>query len=438
MTSSKPYESYNEYERLVSQAYREVLQREPDPDGLRIYTKHLREGMSIEWLKGVLKDSKEYKERFGHIELLDQLVRGALALNEDKDEIVGLIHEINELLKTDQTEQAIDLLVKNTGKSLPIGPDNSKGLEVWNLPGVYYLRIGLLRKAESVYRSFYERLLGCQRDDKQRYHKGLPLHNLAVAIEPGDTNTALRYYKQAYIEDAISSGKRSLGAPAYRVLRYKFRIDEKELIGIFKIAVTVEDNTNPEIILAEFESCQDLWIKRGLTEEYFIIDKNYYAALLRRVELAGTNEEKKESLENLAEYLFSTIQGFEVRPSIRTSTSEIDRLIRNNSSHPDLKLLGDYVQLECKNWSEPVGANEIRDFVGKLRNARCNSGILISKNGITGDCNWINDAKGEIRNAFQQSEIIVINLTLGDLRDILDCKNLIALVLEKYEEVRFM
>jgi uncharacterized protein DUF4214 len=53
-------------ERVVRQAYRDVLRREPDPVGLRDYTNAmLRRGWSAADVRRALARSPEYAQRFG-------------------------------------------------------------------------------------------------------------------------------------------------------------------------------------------------------------------------------------------------------------------------------------------------------------------------------------------------------------------------------------
>jgi len=48
-------------DELVRQVYRDVLEREGDDDGVKMYSSHLQKGRSIYWLKNVLRNSPEYK-----------------------------------------------------------------------------------------------------------------------------------------------------------------------------------------------------------------------------------------------------------------------------------------------------------------------------------------------------------------------------------------
>lgn len=47
-----------------------------------------------------------------------------------------------------------------------------------------------------------------------------------------------------------------------------------------------------------------------------------------------------------------------------------------------MELLGRYLLIECKNWENKVDGTRIKKFITNVRFARCNTGILITKNAI--------------------------------------------------------
>lgn len=342
----------------------------------------------------------------------------------------ALIEEIKTLVLLGRHDDALSALETRMLQKSVIKPDDAKSHEIWNIVGFFYFSIRRPDVAEKTYRRFYEVLLKSQQADRRRYHKGLPLHNLGFSIEQqGDIPRAVEYYEAAYIEDIISSDKASTGAPAYRNLRYRLEIDENELIGIYAVAKR-ESGNDPLAILEKFKIDKLKWINVGLAREYFNLDKNYLDILLRRVQSARTNEEKKESLEALADYMFSGIQGFEVQPTRRTSTSDIDRVIRNRSSHPDLAIMGSYILLESKNWGRTITTKEIRDLVTKLERHQCQCGILLSRRGLSRNC------EEEIRWARNRG-FYVLGLDENEIESVQACENLIELLIKKYEEVKF-
>lgn len=97
---------------------------------------------------------------------------------------------------------------------------------------------------------------------------------------------------------------------------------------------------------------------------------------------------KGKLLEDLMVLIFKTIRGFhQATPRRRNELEEIDVLIRNESPDPFwINERTSYILVECKNWSKPAGAPELRDFFGKLerRYGRCRFGFFVAPGGFTG------------------------------------------------------
>ena len=146
--------------------------------------------------------------------------------------------------------------------------------------------------------------------------------------------------------------------------------------------------------------------------------RQVFARFLHRVRQAQTNDEKKRSLEYLAEFLFETIKGLKVVDrDLRTSAEEIDRLVRNESDEPFWRNLGNPFLVECKNWGVPVGAKEIRDLKGKMDSRGIKTAFLLAKSGVSG--NDYRDARLAIREAPKDGRYIVV-LDDTDLQEIAD------------------
>jgi hypothetical protein len=130
---------------------------------------------------------------------------------------------------------------------------------------------------------------------------------------------------------------------------------------------------------------------------------------------AKTNDEKKKNLEALGAMLIEMIEGLKVMgKDVRTETEEIDLMVINESEHRFWRRLSNPFLVECKNWSKPVGASEIRSFDGKKKNIRFR--IMIAINGITGKGER-EDARGVIRDLCNEGRHIVV-LDKKDLEDI--------------------
>lgn len=140
-----------------------------------------------------------------------------------------------------------------------------------------------------------------------------------------------------------------------------------------------------------------------------------FGLTLEKLLKANTNKEKKDSLEELGTILIKMIEGLDViKKNVNTDTEEIDILVRNESKDPFWQRLPNPFLIECKNWSKPVTASEIRNFDGKM--SEIGFRIMIAMNGITGE-NERKDARGVVRDARIKGRHIIV-LDKNDLMDI--------------------
>jgi len=345
-------------------------------------------------------------------------------------------------------EACVGILKEHTAQNRALDPSDESRHNVWNYPGIYLMRIGEFDLARSLYDEMRKVLLFRQAHDGRRYHKGTAYHNLGVALLGlGQLQEARSNITIAFIEDVLSFPDPT-GAPAYTALRQIFAVSNDFLreLAEFAMKSNVEDKLDPESLYSKFMSLEayaryptyplPLHPLRAYEQRIFQPNKDLLKDLLQRVEQAQTNMEKKATLENLSEELFGSVEGFEVLPSRRTVTGELDRIIRNeHTSHPFLLGLGSHILVECKNWFKKVGAGHIRIFLDKMDEHRCKAGVILAKNGISGK--GVREAIGRIRSKYQQNGIITIVLSKDDLKKVINCENLIQIMKEKAEDVKF-
>ena len=97
---------------------------------------------------------------------------------------------------------------------------------------------------------------------------------------------------------------------------------------------------------------------------------------------------KGKALENLAVEIFESIKGLKIiKVNARLHAEELDLLLKNNIGVGFWRLAGSPIVVECKNWSQKVGAREISVLFDKLLSLgpKACTGILIAPNGVTGD-----------------------------------------------------
>lgn len=162
---------------------------------------------------------------------------------------------------------------------------------------------------------------------------------------------------------------------------------------------------------------------------------------------SNINVIKGKALEEIASYLLE-ISGniFEVDRNLRTSTNEIDQLIKLK---PSGKLLCSINSIdkrysgfiaECKNHNKKIDVTHIGKFCSLLVTNKVKLGILFSYHGVTGS-GWSNGA-GLIKKFYLHKEKLderycIIDFDINDFNSILNGKNLLQIIEEKMISLQF-
>ena len=130
---------------------------------------------------------------------------------------------------------------------------------------------------------------------------------------------------------------------------------------------------------------------------------------------AGANAESTagqgKALEDLICYLFAQVPGITI--TLRNTknafkTEEIDVALWNEREAQGLHFLPNLILVEAKNWSSPVGGDEVSWFDSKLRSRGLEFGILVCTRGITGDPEKLTAAHRIIANALAEKRKLVV------------------------------
>jgi hypothetical protein len=240
------------------------------------------------------------------------------------------------------------------------------------------------------------------------------------------------------VEDAIrDNGSFNREAGVYFRLNYHFGMsnDEIDELGRKLYEISLK---NPQTVFYPESYLQiygDSW-KTTLTavEEQSIWDLNpYYFQQL----VASIGDGSGRSLEDLAEYLLMCLPGARVKKRVKTYSTDIDVLCVLDGLFYDFRSeLGRYLICECKNWKRKANFTTVAKFMRVLDSAKCKTGILFSKSGISGTKRR-KDAEIEIIKYFQEREKVVIVITESDLARIALGASFITILREKYESIKF-
>lgn len=322
----------------------------------------------------------------------------------------------------------------------------------WNDVGIDLLQRSFAIIAEDFYKTLYELLIELQLKLNKRLHKGAPLHQIGIInLGLGKFNKAKRYFQlgviEDIIEDIIDDYEHYKGRPGFVVLRNELQVPESEIDalahktqGLIKSKIKESEIFYPERFLLEFKLDKKIIKVRDTDRQLFEVNTSYAKELLEKANVSKLTRSKKgEALEKLVAYLFSSIDGIEVKLNEKTKDSQLDLVIQNSiKSDPLYDVFGKFILIECKNWEDKVGVQEVKNFVSNVRFSYCNCGILLAKNGITGNSKKDKrDAELTILKEFHQDNIMIIVLTNTDLEAVVNGKsNLLSILLEKYEAIK--
>lgn len=119
-----------------------------------------------------------------------------------------------------------------------------------------------------------------------------------------------------------------------------------------------------------------------------IISRRIVQRYLDEGDAATTTTGKGQALEELIAYLIGKIPGIIVTARNNNNafgSEELDVAFWNERRRNGLHFLPNILIVECKNWSRPVGVDEVTHFDAKIRRRGLDFGVLVAANGITGD-----------------------------------------------------
>jgi len=163
-------------------------------------------------------------------------------------------------------------------------------------------------------------------------------------------------------------------------------------------------------------------------------DRNKIRELLN-YRSSGTDKNKQgRNLEDLSSYIFEQIPGISVitrnQPD-RIHNQEMDLVLWNTQLFNGLHFFPNIIPVECKNMSETVNGMTLNWFVKKIRNSGLNFGILVARDGISGNELKETFAYHELANALRDGVQVII-ITGQDLEKIADPCQFVEMLKQKF------
>lgn len=127
--------------------------------------------------------------------------------------------------------------------------------------------------------------------------------------------------------------------------------------------------------------------------------------------------DKGKALEDIVTFIFEKSVIFEIHKNVRTSSNEIDLLIRLNKRGQFLKAQGlvdfrNNLLSECKNYNKTIGVTWVGKFFSLLVSTENELGIIFSYKGLTGS-SW-NNATGLTKKFFLKTKHIILDFNIYD------------------------
>ncbi len=161
-----------------------------------------------------------------------------------------------------------------------------------------------------------------------------------------------------------------------------------------------------------------------------IFDAVTYASLVKLAERARKPLQKGRKLEDLVQYLLSTVPGLEIQArDFRGPSEEVDLVVWNQSHDTVFSDWDSVIFVECKNWSSRIGVPEVVVFIDRLRRAGLRNGLLVARNGVTGTART--DARLLLGETLRDHIRIVV-ITLAELGAISSLHEFLDLCKRKY------
>jgi CheY-like chemotaxis protein len=140
------------------------------------------------------------------------------------------------------------------------------------------------------------------------------------------------------------------------------------------------------LLRVKVENAMELQRQRWLTYTNEDAERTQARALLAQT-LGETNSQRKgRLLEDLLALVLKSVPGFEVAARKRGIDEEFDLITRIDASSDSFwQQEGQYLLVECKNWSRPCDPKELHHLLGKLRLrfGRARLGFFVAPAGFT-------------------------------------------------------
>lgn len=357
-------------------------------------------------------------------------------------------HE-TQIIQFNEVNDFIRQLNDITGKGMPDDPYISMPDTLFR---IFSTNLGKIHKQYGIFslKRYYEKCLGIEIDNNERLHKADILYFIGrYYLDLKNYKEAFYYWILSFLEDILSEFyktnpdiENSLKLPVYEWIQLEFDIPNINLIELRKNALAllqseIDKILSPEVLKFKLRNA-------GHQPPKLIDYQSYHPNIPYRESLykkiTDTNDDKL--WEQFVAFLLSSIDGFEPISDVRPGDKsyQFDAIVRNYASHElFVSSLGDYIGVECKFFDKTTTVNVemVNHFAAKLNFHDMRTGILFSNKPISG---WekvgAQYGKLVLTKIYNRNGIVIFIIDANDIFGILEGRNLIEILTEKYEQVR--
>jgi len=259
------------------------------------------------------------------------------------------------------------------------------------------------------------------------------------AADLGQNDLANSYQLLGLISGLQSSTATLRDLPAWMWLVSRAQVAESIVEDFASKVVSHLSKTEHDFREPELSWVSGHKLRRKVTRAALDFNRSVAMEFRRNVEEEGRGtKEKGDALEFLVTYLFAVESGFEVFGSTLASDSQNDVNIRNRHLDGAIASLTDYFLVECKNWKKAVDAAMVREFTSRLSAFNIQTGVIVSRKGMTGQGRARQGARQAILKEYLLHGTAVLVLDDTAIDEVAAGRSkLSTALLEQFEAVRF-
>jgi CheY-like chemotaxis protein len=172
------------------------------------------------------------------------------------------------------------------------------------------------------------------------------------------------------------------------------------------------------LLRVKVENAMELQRQRWLTNAGEDADRAQARALWAQARSETNSHRKGRLLEDLLALVLKSVPGFLVTPRRQGLDEEFDLIVRLDAAEAFWQQDGQYLLVECKNWSRPCGPDELDRFAAKIKRrfGRVRLGFFVAAGGFT-------EGFRSTLAAMRESSVLVVPIDRDDLERLVEAES---------------